>query len=61
MTKYRQGTLCGCKELAAVECTQVNGQAGRSRSLHGHRPSGSCLNSLDILGDRAKAEVKVIK
>lgn len=32
--------------------------AGR---LHGHRPSGSCLNSLDVLGDRAKAEVKVIE
>ena len=53
------GTLCGCKELAAVGYTQVSGQAGRPRSLHGHRPSGSCLNSSDGLGNRAKAEAEV--
>ena len=53
------GTLCGCKELAAAGYTQVSGQAGCPRSLRGHRPSGSCLNSPDGLGNRAKAEVKV--
>lgn len=48
------------KELAAVGCTQVSRQARRSDHC---MDTGllSCLNSLNILGDRAKAEVKVIE